>query len=390
MGSCYSVGMRILVVATNIPVPGIHGGSTHVAELQRALAASHEVLTLARVGSRGRGVVGLGLGTARSPLSYVLAAVHFTPALAAARRFAPDVIYERFSAQGLGVLLGAALDVPVVSMVLDPDATELTLRGADRLVTTAPHLVPARHRVKVRPVRWGVDVDRFHPRVDGTEVRRRFGVRADELLVVYAGGFYGWHGLDTLVRAAEQLPSGSARPRFLLVGDGPARRGLERDVRAAGLEGAFDFAGAVAHDDMPRYVAAADVCVAPYDPEGHPALRRHGMFYDPLKVFEYLACEKPTVTLDCASFRRLFRHGRDVVLVPPGDPAALARALDALRARPERGRALGKAGRRLVERRFTWRGHARELTGVFEQALAERPLRRSPGVALRSLWPRGW
>src|SRR5688500_8933932 len=85
--------MRLLVVAPNIPLPGAHGGSTHVTELVRALRRHNDVMVLARRGSSGAQVVPLGLGTAPGPLAYALAAVHLPQALLAARSFRPDAIY---------------------------------------------------------------------------------------------------------------------------------------------------------------------------------------------------------------------------------------------------------------------------------------------------------
>ena len=117
--------MRLLVVAPNLPLPGAHGGSTHVTELVRALRRHNEVMVLARRGSTGEGVAPIGFGTATGALGYAYVALHLAPALRAAREFRPHAIYERFSARGLGVVLGRLLNVPVLAMVLDTDVSTL-------------------------------------------------------------------------------------------------------------------------------------------------------------------------------------------------------------------------------------------------------------------------
>ena len=360
--------MRILFVAPNIPIPGSHGGSTHVTEVVRALRRRHEVLALVRRGSREPGAAAIGLGTAEGFWAYVLALVHFPAAYLAARRFRPDVIYERFSAHGLGVLLGKALGVPVVSMVLDARVTRWTLRGADRLIATAPQLVPQAYHHKLVEVSWGANTDLFRPDLDGTPVRRKLGIERDEFIFGYTGGFYPWHGLETLIEAIRRLADDPAarRTRVVLVGDGPNRAVIESRIDAAGLRSRFLSVGRVPYDEVPHYVAAFDACVAPYDP-AHPELRGEGTFFrDPLKVFEYLASGKPTITLDSDNIRKMFRHGEHALLVPPGDPVALADAMTSLLGRPDRGRALGEEGRRLVTTRFTWQAHADRLTELFE------------------------
>lgn len=359
--------MRLLFVAPNIPVPGTHGGSTHVTEVVAALRRQHRVLLLARRGSSGEDVVGLGVGTAPGVLAYGLALGHLLPAYRHARAFAPDAIYERFSAHGLGVLLGRLLRVPVLSMVLDTNATRLTLGGANRLVTTAPHLIPERYHHKLVEVSWGANIERFRPDIDGSALRKKLGYGPEHFVIAYTGAYYPWHGLDTLVEAAGKL--GAPEVRFLLVGDGQLRPAIEQRIAEAGLGDRFQAIGKVPYSSVPEHLAAADAAIAPYDPSRHPDLSRHGMFFDPLKVFEYLACAKPTITLDSANMRRMFENGEHALLVEPGNAEALRAAIERLLALPDRGKAMGQAGRRLVEQRYSWQAHADHLTSLFEELL---------------------
>ena len=136
--------MRLLFVAPNILVPGTNGGSTHVTEVVHGLRKQHDVLLAARYRSHGHQTLASGAGTAGHPGKYPLAAYHAARIYPHARKFRPQAIYERFSAQGAGIMLGRALRIPVISMVLDNHATTLTLAGANKLITTAPHLVPKR------------------------------------------------------------------------------------------------------------------------------------------------------------------------------------------------------------------------------------------------------
>jgi glycosyltransferase involved in cell wall biosynthesis len=361
--------MRLLVVAPNIPLPGVHGGSTHVTELVRALRTEHEVLVLARRGSSGEGVAGIGFGTAAGVLGYGYLALHLPAALRAARAFRPDAIYERFSARGLGVVLGRLLGVPVVSMVLDPDVSALTLRGADRLITTAPKLVPQAHQGKVVRVRWGANTELFRPGIDGSEVRRRLGFGPEHVVFGYTGAFYPWHGLDLLVDAVAELDRNprAAAFRFLLVGDGSQRGAIEARIERAGVGHRFVSVGRVPYLEVPKYIAACDACLAAYDPSRHPGLRKHGMFFDPLKVFEYLASGKPAIVLDTENIREILAGGEHALLVGPGDRGALIQALFTIAEDPERARAMGARGRVLVEGGYSWQGHAAELSRIFRE-----------------------
>jgi len=359
--------MRILYVAPNILVPGTNGGSTHVTEVSRALRRFGEVLVLARRGSRGPGVVPLGFGNPPA-LRHLLPYLYYPTALRHAREFRPDVIYERSSALGLGALLKRALGVPMVTGVLDGSLSPRSLRGADRLLATLPAIVPEAGRSRTVRVSWGANVEHFRPDVDGNAVRRRLGLEGREV-VGYAGAFYRWHGLDRLVEAVGQLD----RPglRVLMVGDGEVRRRVEARVRAAGLAERFVFTGRVPYAEVPAYVAACDVCVAAYEPERHEATRRFGtLVFDPLKVFEYLAAERPVIVSRSANLEELFADGEHVKMVRPGDARDLAEAIRSLLDDPQEARRMARRGRERVLERFTWQRHAEQLHGLFVELLA--------------------
>lgn len=362
--------MRILYVAPNIPVPGTHGGSTHVTEVVRVLRAlGHEVLLLARWGSSGPGVVGMGGPSLPGPLRYALPLVHLPMALRAARAFKPDAIYERFSAYGLGVLLGKLLGVPVLSMVLDKQATWITLAGADRLISTAPRLIDTRYHGKLEKVFWGANIEMFHPEVSGAALRHRLGVGPDELLYGYTGALYPWHGLEDLVDAAHLLERDerAQNVRYLILGSGALEEPLRERVARLGLEHRFIMVPRVPYAEVPEYVAACDVCVAPYNPDRHPHFRKHGMFLDPLKVFEYLAAGKPTITFDSKNMRALFDGDRHLVLHGPGDVVGIAAAIVRLATRPDLRAQLAAEGRDHVLENYSWRAHGEHLTRMFEQ-----------------------
>lgn len=359
--------MRILYVAPNILVPGTNGGSTHVTEVSRALRQFGEVLVLARRGSRGPGVVPLGFGNPPA-LRRLLPYLYYPTALRHAREFRPDVIYERFSAFGLGALLKRALGVPMVTAVLDYSLSPLSLRLADRLVATVPAIVPEAGRHKTVRVNWGANVEHFRPDADGAAVRRRLGLEGREV-VGYTGAFYHWHGLDRLVEVVGRLD----RPelRVLMVGDGEERRRVEARVRDAGLAGRFVFTGRVPYAEVPAYVAACDVCLAAYEPERHEATRRLGtLVFDPLKVFEYLAAERPVIVSRSANLEELFVDGEHVKMVRAGDAGDLAEAIRGLLDDPEAARRMARRGRERVLERFTWRRHAEQLHGLFAELVA--------------------
>lgn len=356
--------MRIVYLAPNIPVPGIHGGSTHVTHVYRELSKRHEVLLYCRIGSKEPNA--LARGVAVHPiLQKALLPISFACVYRQIKAFRPDVIYERYSAFGLGPLLGRALNVPSVLMTLDRDASERSFQQSARIVATSNEFIAEEYRDKLRIVHWGVDIDLLSGQSPDA-VRQQYAPHG-ERIVLYTGSFPDWHGADILISVAQKW---SGPPVvFLLVGDGQDKRRVERTAETAGVTNLVRFAGQVPHEKIGAFIAAADVCVAPYAPSRHPIFRVYGMNRDPLKVLEYMALEKVAITIDTPRMRELFRAGENVLLYPAEDPDALRKLLcDVLEDR-ELCQRVAKAGSELVRSRYTWAHHALELEAAFSEAL---------------------
>ena len=364
--------MRILVVATDIVLPGRHGGSTHVRELVDHLGHHGETLLLASRGSSGPGIAPVGRPMRRFPaaLRHADALRTFLDAGSVVDEFRPDVIYERCTSYGVGAMFSRERGIPLLSMVLDRRYSWLTLAQSSRIVATDPEaVVPAAMRHKAVKVSWGANEGRFHPGIDPRPVRDRHGL-GDAFVVGYSGTFRPWHGVDVLVRAIGRLRNENVKA--LLIGDGPGRRDIEAMVEREGLKDRFVFTGAVDYDEVPDILSAVDIAAAPFEPRYHKGSRGGGFVLDPLKVFEYLALGKPTITVREPNIAGLFNDGEDLLLTTPGSDVELADAI----VRFERDRSFAAAtadrGRAKVLAKHTWGAHAKQLAGLFNEMLAER------------------
>lgn len=172
-------------------------------------------------------------------------------------------------------------------------------------------------RVEVVPP--GVDVDRFDWEPPAAlEVVPR---------VLYAGRIAGGRGVRTLVRALAMVKR--ARPiKLVLAGavDDSFAPSLEAALAEAGL-GTDDVErlGAIDHDDMPRIIADATVCVAPAAPDSERPLASF-----PTKLLEYMACRRAVVAPRRPAVQEVVSDGEDGLLFAPGDEMDLARAIGRL------------------------------------------------------------
>lgn len=165
--------------------------------------------------------------------------------------------------------------------------------------------------------------------------------------VGFLGTLKPWHGVPVLLKALAELARFHDDCHLLLVGDGPERERLEARAADLGLASRVHFAGAVAPEEVPAWLAAMDVAVAPY--EDLP-----GFYFSPLKVYEYMAAGLPVVASAVGELRTLVRHELTGFTVAPGDHLALASALARLRLDHGLRQRLGANGRAVALREHTW------------------------------------
>ncbi|HEY8156414.1 MAG TPA: glycosyltransferase family 4 protein, partial [Myxococcota bacterium] len=224
---------------------------------------------------------------------------------------------------------------------------------------------------KVELVYPGVDTLRFCPdQAAGEIARKELGLEgARVLLTVSRLAPNKGH-----LRVLEVLPA--LRRRFpglvyVIVGDGGMRSALERRAAELGLAGAVVFAGRV--PDVRPFYHACDVFVMASTPHGAggKAGEGFGMAY-----VEAGACGKPAVASASGGGGEIVVDAETGCVVDPEDPAALAAAIAALRANPERARALGEKARERVLR-FDWQHGVAALERVL-CAAAGRPAGHGP------------
>jgi len=135
----------------------------------------------------------------------------------------------------------------------------------------------------------GVNHELFFPH-DQRQCRRRFKTVPDKLVMLYVGGLDKFHDLRAVIKAVSQ--SGLSNLEFHIVGDGPDREEYEKLAGPAG--GRIKFAGKIPHEEVPEYISAADLCIAPYNVSAFPS---RTITFSTLKIPEYMACAKPVVSV---------------------------------------------------------------------------------------------
>lgn len=381
--------MRLAYVCADpgVPVFGTKGASVHVQEILRAWRARGAEVRLyaTRIGDDVPAdladlpvvhvpVPAVPAGT--DPGRAARVAARERAQAVAARRIAEqvvadgaDAVHERYSlfSTALAEITGA-LGVPGVLEVnaplIDEQRThrDLVDETAARAALAAQVAAAERTACVSEPVaRWtertvaaaggragrvlvapnGVNVERIRPCLDSAAR----GTDPGPPVVVFVGTLKPWHGVEHLLRARSRA---AAAWRLRVVGDGPQRASLEELAAALGVEA--EFTGAVAPAEVPGLLADCAVAVAPYPATQFAA----DQYFSPLKIYEYAAAALPVVASRVGQVPAAVEDGVTGLLVEPSDPDALAGAVDALVADPDRRRAMGRAGRRDAVARRSW------------------------------------
>jgi len=179
-----------------------------------------------------------------------------------------------------------------------------------------------------------VDLARFagSPEPDRQQVRAEHGIPAQAAVVGVLARLSEQKGLAHLLDAMPAILAEHPETHLLIVGDGPLRDDLTAQAAALGVAPSVHFAGY--RTNTTAYLRAMDVFALPSLYEGLP-----------LSVLEAMAAGLPVVATRVGGMPEAVEEGRTAILVPPADPGALARAVNAILGDQSRAETMAQAGR---------------------------------------------
>jgi glycosyltransferase involved in cell wall biosynthesis len=197
-----------------------------------------------------------------------------------------------------------------------------------------------------------VDLDRFRPSLDGTDLRVNLRLDGKRILS-FTGRLVPHKGVDVILQALTQLPDDVV---LLVIGAGPVLRSLLGLARRLGVADRVRFCPAISDDDLPRYLAMSDVFVFP----SQSRLEGFG-----LAVAEAMAVGLPVVIADMPGVREVIEPGQEGLLAEPLLASDLAAKIRVLLDDPSLARRMGAAGRRRAEERYGLPTVAHQLLSLY-------------------------
>ena len=300
---------------------------------------------------------------------------------AAIRKHCPDVIYERYNLYFLsGLWARHRYKRPWIIEVNAPLFDERSVHGgislkrlarwteravwcgADHVFTVTEVLAQrvemegvSQERITVTPN--GIDTELFGHLPSREMAKEKLGLDG-RMILGFVGFIRKWHGLERIIKTLKEL---HGTCHFLLVGDGPAREGLEKLAGETRVDKSVTFTGIIDRTHIVRYINAFDIALQP-DVVAYAS---------PLKLFEYMAVGCAIVAPNRPNIREILEDGMNALLFDPDDDSAfyscvmrLVNDLD-LRIR------LGEAAKESIRtRNLTWDGNASCVVTCAQELMA--------------------
>jgi len=210
---------------------------------------------------------------------------------------------------------------------------------------------------KVTVIPNGVEVSTFNLNINREEVKRRYGIKPNERIVLFIGRLVPQKGVDMLIKAVPLIIQRHRDARILIAGDGWSRTYLEELVKSMNLGDHVRFLGFISDWELADLMVAADVLVVPsvYEPFGIVAL-------------EGMAAGTPVVATNIGGLSEIIEHDRTGVLVYPRNPESIAWGVNRVLSDHKYADWLVRNARRKVLEAYSWEEIAKRTVEVYESA----------------------
>lgn len=313
-------------------------------------------------------------------------------ALITSLRHNPEVIYARRTYFDTAYFLSRLLQIPLVneenglnfdemkmlkfgdsfSLRIIDQIERFSLPRADKVIAVTARMGELLYNTykipfeKIVVIENGANINLFKP-MASTEARNNLNLNQICNYICFVGMLVQWQGVEYIIEAMPYILEKCPNTQLLIIGDGQMKEKLVELAEQVGVSDKVIFIGMVAHHRIPLFINACDLCVVPKKP------MRTG--YSPLKLYEYMACEKPVIATKTNGFEILEENNAGIV-VNPENSQEFANATIRLLNSPELRKQMGRNGRRYVVDNRSWESVAKRVAAVCESAISERKPKR--------------
>ena len=275
----------------------------------------------------------------------------------------------------VAVLAGRLLRIPVVVTVHGGDVfglrgkisiwfKRMTLRGARTVTVNSSATLEAVREIdpnysRVQRIPIGANFRVAAPEPQPAKLRSKYRSGAGPLLI-FVGRLVPEKGIGDLIRAVSYLDEPYPDISVMVVGEGPARHDTEGLAADLGIAQRVHFIGWVAPELLPNYLKAADIFVGPSKRAADGWVEAQGLTF-----VEAMIAGTPVIATRSGGIGDVVRHEETGLLVPEGDPEAIARSVGRLAKDPDLAARLAKAGYELAIHDYTRSASAQSFSELF-------------------------
>jgi glycosyltransferase involved in cell wall biosynthesis len=215
---------------------------------------------------------------------------------------------------------------------------------------------------RITLIHSGLDLARVVPpaNVSRGETLRQLGVDgATHVVTIVANMRHDVKDYPMFLRAAVQINKALRETAFLLAGEGPLQSSLQALAAELGISSKTFFLGRC--ENIAELLSVSDVCVLSSKAEGFSN-----------SILEYMAAGRPVVATDVGGAREAIVENETGFIVPSGNDELMAERVIALLRDPQKARAMGERGRRVVEEKFSSQALLRNTEALYQRLLADR------------------
>jgi len=179
------------------------------------------------------------------------------------------------------------------------------------------------HPDKTSVVRAGIDFGLYNQGIDSRALRRELGIQEGEVVLFFMGWLYGFSGLKEVALHLARDPMRYGRIKLLIIGKGDLWDTIEKIRTNNHLENKIALLDWKPYKEVPRYIAASDICIL-------PAYNNQVMKnIVPIKMYEYMASQKPVIATRLQGLVKEFGEDNGVLYVDkPEEVLKLAEELE--------------------------------------------------------------
>jgi len=214
---------------------------------------------------------------------------------------------------------------------------------------------------RTQVLRAGIDTRQFKPTDDGNAIRKRYGLKEEDIVLFFMGWLYQFSGLKEVASQLARIDNPNLK--LLIVGEGDAYETLQQIRESHSLKDRIILTGKKPYQEIPEFVAASSICLLPSYPD-------EKIMQDivPIKMYEYMAMKKPVIATRLPGVMKEFGEDNGVVYVDkPEDVVTKATEL----IQSGKIEELGQKARSFVEG-YSWANITDEFEKILKKAIEEK------------------